>query len=74
MIVTDVNIIRIDAKGRKEQRHGGCRRTVSVWCLSALLEHAAKMVFTFRCLWLWLQLSCIAIALCNSCRLGSMKY
>lgn len=43
MIVTDVNIVRIDAEERnKEQHHSEREHTVSVLCLSSLLEHSVK--------------------------------
>lgn len=52
VIVTDVNIVRIDVEERKkEQQHSEWEHTVSVLCLSALLEHSGKMSLMFRCLW-----------------------
>lgn len=52
MIVADVNIVRIDAGERNEQQQRSEQEhTVSVLCLSALLEHSGKMSFTFRCSW-----------------------
>lgn len=72
VVVLNVNIVRIDAKERNRKQHNQWQHTLSVLCLSTLQKWSGKMLFTFRCLWKWIQLWWITVPLCI-CRLDNMK-